>query len=97
MDSLAQWYTGEVKLSDAFLSRVYQFAKHEQHVAESTFAALVPTVALYSKAVVHIVDFFLKDERDNERRELARLARENTTESDDRLYAFAREALRKLL
>ncbi|KAL5504779.1 hypothetical protein ACEPAH_7442 [Sanghuangporus vaninii] len=93
-DSLIQWYTGEDKFSDVFLSRVLESAPRGKHVTESIFATIVPTIALYSKSIVHIVDFFLKEEQTSARKLLVQLTRDKSVENDEKLYALACEALR---
>ena len=89
-----QWYNGEDKFSDIFLSRVLESIPYKNAV-ESVFAAIVPTVALYSKTIAHIVDFFLSEEQATARELLGRLIEVKSAENDERIYALACEALRK--
>ena len=90
-----QWYNGEDKFSDIFLSRVLESIPYKKNAAESVFAAIVPTVALYSKAITHIVDFFMNEEQAPARELLSRLIEVKSAESDEKIYALACEALRK--
>ena len=97
-DSVVQWYTGEDKTSDAFLTRVLasQNQYDNRELACSVFAAATSTAALYSKAIAHIVNFYLDDSQEEAREEIAKLANDDRlVETDAMLYGFAREALRK--
>ena len=95
-DSLIQWYTGEDKFSDVFLSKVLESATNGNiDLAESIFATFVPTASLFSKAIVHIVDFFLMDDQVDIRQQLIRLAYESSSTGDAQIYKLACEALRE--
>ncbi|KAH8108998.1 heme peroxidase [Phellopilus nigrolimitatus] len=94
-DSIMQWYTGEDRFSDIFLSRVLSYQGiSKPSLASSVFAAAASTAALYAKAIVHVVDFYLNDSQQEARREIIHLSSASTRESDARLYKYAREALR---
>lgn len=97
-DSFTQWYTGEDNFSDAFLSKVVQNSPRADTLlglANDIFGAIASTTALYSKAIVHVIDFFLSEEQTSVRKEIVRLANEGSFESDEKLYLFACEALRE--
>jgi hypothetical protein len=65
---------------------------HEQ-IAASLFAEVVPTAAVYSKAIAHIVNFYLDDSRTEAREEIAKLSTVRKPESEARILAYVREAL----
>ncbi|CAA7270854.1 unnamed protein product [Cyclocybe aegerita] len=60
------------------------------------FAAVIPTVALYSQAVAHIVDFYLDQDKQVAREEILRLAALMEKEKDacSKIMGYAYEALR---
>ncbi|KAI5117214.1 hypothetical protein M0805_003501 [Coniferiporia weirii] len=93
-DSLLQWYTGECNSSDLFLSKVLTYDQNKSVLANSVFASAVSTAALYSKAIAHVVDFFLDSSQTTALNEVVQLASINTPESNNKLYKYAREALR---
>ncbi|THH03822.1 hypothetical protein EW145_g5979 [Phellinidium pouzarii] len=93
-DLLKQLYTGEDDLSDVFLSRILTRDKNISVLASSVFASAVSTAALYSKAIIHVVDFFLDNSQRKALEEIVRLASVTSAESDRELYKYAREALR---
>lgn len=96
-DSVTQWYTGEKSFSDVFLGKVLssELGHNIKTIAASIFAATVSTAALYSKAIVHVVDFFLHDDQKDAQAELFKFASTTGVQSDAQLYKYAREALRK--
>ena len=98
-DSVSQWYTEETNFSDLFLKQILENPLKHSHktLAASIFAAVVSTTALYSKAIVNVVDFFLQDEQKPALARLAAAAAKTDTQSDALLYKYAREALRTLL
>lgn len=66
-----------------------------EQIAASLFVEAVPTAAAYSKAVAHVVDFFLEEQRSEARREIAALASLRTAESEAKILEYVHEALRK--
>lgn len=67
-----------------------------RELACSVFATSVTTAALYSKALTHIINFYLDDAQEEAREEITKLAADDRlVETDAMLYAYAREALRK--
>ena len=64
-------------------------------LAASLLSEVIPTAALYSKAVAHIVNFYLHHERQEAREDIVRLSNLRTPESEARVQAYAREALSK--
>ena len=92
--------TGEGNTSPAFLRRVLAHGKLQripiESLAYSIFATTVCTAALYSKAIAHIVDFYLHSARSAELEEIMGIARGvRGPQVDALLLRFAREALRE--
>lgn len=94
MDTLAGFWAGHTA-SDKFLSQVLQARRTHppEEMAASLFAEVVPSAAAYSKAVAHIVDFYLDDQKARER--IAQLSSERTPESEKEILKYVREALRE--
>jgi len=82
--------------SDNFLRQL--LAARRTHpadqIAASLFSEVIPTAAIYSKAIAHIVNFYLDDDRKHAREDIARLSTLRTPASEARVQAYAREALR---
>jgi len=82
--------------SDNFLKQL--LAARRTHpldqIAASLFSEVIPTAALYSKAIAHIVHFFLRDDQNEARKDIARQSTLRTPESEARVQAYVREALR---
>ena len=66
-----------------------------EQIAASLFLEVVPTAAAYSKAVAHVVNFFLDEGRSEARKEIATLANLRTIESEAKILEYVYEALRK--
>lgn len=83
--------------SDAFLKQLLTVRRTHPpgQIAASLFAEVVPTAAVYAKAVAHIVNFYLDDARANERADIAALAAERTAEAERKIMVYAREAIRE--
>lgn len=81
--------------SDNFLKQL--LAARRTHpadqIAASLFSEVIPTAAVYSKAIAHVVNFFLDDNQKEARQDIARLSTLRTPESEARVLAYAREAL----
>jgi len=56
----------------------------------------VPTAALYSQTVAHVINFYLEEGRTNVRDEIARLVASNEEEALAKVMDYVYEALRKL-
>jgi len=63
-------------------------------IAASLFSEVIPTAPVYSKAIAHVVNFYLDDNQKEARQDIARLSILRTPESEARVLAYAREALR---
>lgn len=55
-------------------------------------AAAVPTAPFFSKALSHVVDYYITEERQKEREEIVKLAKENKTAN---VMTYVKQALRK--
>ena len=67
-----------------------------EEIANSIFAATVCTTALYSKAIAHILDYYLHASRDAILEEIVGISKKvRGTQGDGLLLKFAREALRE--
>jgi linoleate 10R-lipoxygenase len=64
-----------------------------QELACSLFAEVIPTMAFYSQAVTHVVDFYLDDERQAAREDLIRLTGIHSADAEEQIMAYVREAL----
>lgn len=62
--------------------------------ADATYkiAAAVPTAPFFSKALAHVVDYYIAEERQKEREEIVKLAKENKTTN---VMTYVKQALRK--
>lgn len=65
-----------------------------REIAAHVFAATVPTAAIYSSTVAHVVDFFLEDGRAKEREEVVQLLDSKDAEAAGKLQGYIREAIR---
>ncbi|XP_006456120.1 hypothetical protein AGABI2DRAFT_195360 [Agaricus bisporus var. bisporus H97] len=63
-------------------------------VANDIFDAAVPTAALFSKAIVHAVDYFLDDANKQARGEIVNLFSSQRPDSSAQIMGYVREALR---
>ncbi|TFY55044.1 hypothetical protein EVG20_g9464 [Dentipellis fragilis] len=82
--------------SDAFLSALDATVDSDSDSAldslvASLFAEVVPTAALFSKALVHVVNYYLDPSRQSEKEQLQRLTAEG---SNPQVLAMVYEALR---
>jgi hypothetical protein len=85
--------------SDHFLKQLLE-AEGSHPVAEiaaSLFSEVVPTTALYSKAIAHVVNFYLHDGRKEAREDIVRLSTLCTPEADAKVQGYVREALSKCI
>lgn len=63
-------------------------------LATAVFDATVPTAALFSKAIVHAVDYFLDDANEQARGEIVGLFWSRVQDSSAEIMGYVREALR---
>jgi linoleate 10R-lipoxygenase len=66
-------------------------------IAASLFFEVVPTAALYSKAIAHVMNFYLHDGRKEAREDIARLSALHTPEADAKVQGYVHEALSKCI
>ena len=64
-------------------------------IAASLFFEVVPTAAVYSKAIAHVVNFFLQDNLKDIREDITKLSALHTPEADAKIQGYVREALSK--
>lgn len=57
------------------------------------FTALIPTATLYSQALANVIDFYLDDDKQDIRENIARMARSEKDMSQD-IMVYVYEALR---
>jgi len=84
------------KNSDHFLRQLLEAggSASAAQIAASLFFEVVPTAAVYSKAVAHVVNFYLHDDRKEAREDIAQLSALRTPEADAKVQGYVREALR---
>jgi linoleate 10R-lipoxygenase len=83
--------------SDHFLKQLLEAGGSHPvaEIAASLFSEVVPTAALYSKAIAHVVNFYLHGGRKEAREDIARLSALCTPEADAKVQGYVREALSK--
>jgi len=76
-----------------FLKRVQQIGSEftTDELAAQAFSAVVPTAAHFSQAIAHVINFYLDDDKQNERDEIVKLA---SASRDKDVMVYVREALR---
>lgn len=64
-------------------------------VAASVAAAIIPTSALFSQAIAHVVNFYIDDDRKKERDEIVRLTSKSALdeEATRKVMGYVHEAL----
>jgi len=67
------------------------------HIATSLFFEVVPTAAIYSKAIAHVVNFYLHDDRKEAREDIVQLSALRTPEADAKVQGYVHEALSKYI
>ncbi|KAJ7055860.1 heme peroxidase [Mycena amicta] len=72
--------------------RLAQTGKRLNEIVDNIIAFTVASCANHAQAAVHVIDFYLDDEREHERRQIDALVHEPA--ADDRLLGYVREALR---
>lgn len=96
-DSVVRYIAGQNDHSDDFLTQLVNAGKGQtpRELAGSLFAEVIPTTALYSQAITHIVNFYLDDDKKNAREDLVRLTGLYTPEAEEKILSYAWEALRE--
>ncbi|KDQ52925.1 hypothetical protein JAAARDRAFT_162433 [Jaapia argillacea MUCL 33604] len=94
VDTTKHFWTGANDHSDAFLKSLLSANKNANldDLAKALVLEVVGTAALYSKAIAHVIDFYL--DQDAACKDILQLATVNTTASDAKLSSYIREALR---
>jgi len=83
--------------SDDFLEELVRAARSPSgngaldSLVGSLFASVVPTAALFSKIIAHVVDFYIDEDKEHEREQIIHLAK---TGANARVIPFIFEALR---
>ncbi|TFK37038.1 heme peroxidase [Crucibulum laeve] len=104
-DSILKWFTAdnhnhgmiESRNCHIFLEKVEKSLGKSQvnaDVAAKVFTATVPSAALYSQAVAHIVDFYLSEDKQSVREEIVKLSASKDKDASSKIMTYAREALR---
>jgi linoleate 10R-lipoxygenase len=94
-DSLIGFLAGRNN-SDGFLKQLLADRRTHppEQIAASLFSEVVPTTPIYSKAIAHVVNYYLDENQTEARQDIARLSTLRTPESEARILAYVREALR---
>ncbi|KAI0265719.1 heme peroxidase [Gloeopeniophorella convolvens] len=99
-DSVLHWVSGRNDHSHDFLKPLVDATGAQagpsalDGLAASLYAAVVPTAALFSQALTHVVNFYLDADRAAQRAEIARLAELRTPQADAQILPYVFEALR---
>lgn len=83
--------------SHRFLKRVREAGTDytTKELAAQVFSAVVPTAALFSQVIAHVVDFYLDDDKRNEREEIVKLVSAcHDKETVAKIMVYVQEALR---
>jgi hypothetical protein len=96
-DSVIHWVAGGNDHSDLFLTELIKMRGKLtlQELASSLFAEVIPTMANYSQAITHVVNFYLDDHRRAAREDLICLTGIHSAEAEEKILAYVREALSK--
>jgi linoleate 10R-lipoxygenase len=99
LDTVTGFWAGH-KASDKFLRQLLQARRTHtiEQIAATLVAEVIPSTAAYSKAVAHIVNFYLDDCRSEELAEIKQLSSDRSTpESEAQILKYVREALSELI
>ena len=90
---------GGNKNSDQFLKQLLETGGSHPttHIAANLFFEVVPTAAVYSKAIAQVVNFYLDDERKDIRENIVQLSALRTPEADAKIQGYVREALSRYI
>jgi linoleate 10R-lipoxygenase len=85
--------------SDGFLKPLQVATENysADQIAATLVSDMISTAAIYSKAVAHIVNFYLDDSRKEARANIVQLSTLRTPESVAKVQAYIREALSKYM
>ena len=89
--------TGQQDNSYHFLQALLDAAPADMttdELASNVLALITGAVANWAMAATHVINFYLDDERSDQRRDIEALARNPSVTATDRLAGYAREALR---
>lgn len=95
--SFVHLVTGQRDNSHHFLQALLDDAPADMTVdqlASNVLGLIVGAVANWATAATHVINFYLDDERSDQRRDIEALARDPSAAATDRLAGYAREALR---
>jgi linoleate 10R-lipoxygenase len=95
--SVIHLVTGQQDNSHIFLQSLLDKAPANmtiESLAHNVLALLVGAVANWAMAATHVINFYLDDERSDQRRDIEILAKDRSTTATARLAGYAREALR---
>jgi linoleate 10R-lipoxygenase len=98
-DSVFHWVSGKNDHSERFLDVLVEATGSQSSnsaldsLANSLLASVVPTAALFSQIIVHVVNFYLDADKVAQREQIVRLV-EKRANAEVMPYVF--EALRKL-
>ena len=98
-DSVLHWVSGKNDRSERFLNVLVNATGSQSSnsaldsLANSLLASVVPTAAIFSQIIVHIVNFYLDADKVTQREQIVRLV-EKGENAEVMPYVF--EALRKL-
>ncbi|KAI0060307.1 heme peroxidase [Artomyces pyxidatus] len=99
-DAVKHYVSGRNEHTDPFLTAVLAKTDHKDSdtaldkLARSLFAELVPTAAIFSHVLVHVVNFYLDDSRTAQRNAIIENAAANVAEGDHQVLRYVYEALR---
>ncbi len=98
-DSVLHWVSGKNDRSEGFLNVLVEATGSQSSdsaldsLANSLFASVVPTAALFSQIIAHVVNFYLDADKEAQREQIVHLV-EKHANAEVMPYVF--EALRKL-
>lgn len=98
-DTFGQWVAGRNDHSESFLTDLAKAAGRKDNdstldkLTASLILEVVPTAPLFSKALTHVVNFFLQDGNVDLRAKVAALAKTKTPQDDVEVMKFVYEAL----
>lgn len=98
-DTFGQWVAGRNDHSESFLKDLVKAAGGKDNDAAldkltaSLILEVVATAPLFSKAMTHVVNFFLQDGREQLRAQVTTLAGGKTEKADAEVMKFVYEAL----
>jgi len=96
-DSFIHTLSGQRDDSDRFLQGLLDEAPRDMTIDELTynvFGLAVASVANWAMAATHVINFYLDDERAEQKKDIECLVMDRSPEAAKRLAGYAREALR---